>query len=98
MERRSDQSKGGTPEVGHEPAGRWAEQVDRGSVREGTRGVGEEVMDMIDIHMAIKFSGVQLDKLDEPTHGYHVQTLDLEFAGWRKMHPQLVMTRSLFTF
>jgi len=55
-------------------------------------------MDMIDIHMAIKFSGVQLDKLDEPTHGYHVQTLDLEFAGWRKMHPQLVMTRSLFTF
>jgi hypothetical protein len=39
-------------------------------------------MDMIDIHMAIKFSGVQLDELDEPTHGYHVQTLDLEFFGY----------------
>jgi hypothetical protein len=55
--------------------------------------VGEEVMDMIDIHMAIKFSGVQLDKLDEPTHGYHVQTLDLEFFGYDEALPPNTFAR-----
>jgi hypothetical protein len=50
-------------------------------------------MDMIDIHMAIKFSGVQLDKLDEPTHGYHVQTLDLEFFGYDEALPPNTFAR-----
>lgn len=68
-----------------------AETVTRASVHH-RRGVVHEpdkhVMNIRDIYLTVTFGRVQLDELDEPVHGYHVQPVDLEVWGERDLEDE----------